>query len=31
MSYVNSIDTDDLTNPSSTRKYELGARFNKSL
>ena len=27
MSYVNSIDTDDLTNPSSTRKYELGARY----
>lgn len=27
MSYVNSIDTDDLTNPTSTRKYELGARY----
>ncbi|MEK9727920.1 MAG: hypothetical protein VW397_07450 [Candidatus Margulisiibacteriota bacterium] len=27
MSYVNSIDTDDLTNPSSTRKYKLGARY----
>ena len=27
MSYVNSIDTDDLTNPSSARKYALGARY----
>ena len=27
MSYITSIDTDDLTNPSSARKYDLGVRF----
>lgn len=27
MSYLNSINTDDLTNPSSTRKYDLGAKY----
>ena len=27
MAYINSIDTDDLTNPSSTRKYDLGAQY----
>ena len=27
MSYIQSIDTDDLTNPSSTRKYDLGVKY----
>jgi len=27
MSYINAIDTDDLVNPSSNRKYDLGAKF----
>jgi len=25
--YIQSIDTDDLTNPSSTRKYDLGVKY----
>jgi hypothetical protein len=27
MAFIQSIDTDDLTNPSSTRKYDLGAQY----
>jgi len=27
MDYLQTIDTDDLTNPTSTRKYDLGIRF----
>lgn len=27
MAFIQSIDTDDLTNPSSTRKYDLGSQY----
>ena len=27
MAFIQSIDTDDLTSPSSTRKYDLGAQY----
>lgn len=27
MAFINSIDTDDLTNPTSSRKYDLGAQY----